>query len=619
MKGAILIVPACERGRGGGHLHRSVFIFRKLKEMRREVFFYIPVGLKDDVFERFGELLSGITVISSQEEINDLSLDFVIIDRFKTSSKEFAFWYSLSQNIPLIGLDEGGPSRNGFDFLIDLLPAISKVRPNLSAPSLLPLPKNRRLNDSKAKAGVIRVLISFGAEDSAGLGFSAAQAFARKNKSAHDNPKMDITLIAPNLKNINEEELPGVNITGKLADLKEHLAEYDLFITHFGLGAFEAVYAGTAVLLVSPTRYHKKLADNAGFYSLTRAGLAAQNINYKFIKARTKEIARRFGFDKDQKENIASFIGEINPILIRTCPLCNCNENNGGILNKYRIKEKANVIARFGEETYRRCNNCGLIYLSRLKPPIIEYEKDYFFDLYKKQYGKTYLEDFPNLKKVGHRRLMHIGDILDSSHDGQMPSILDIGCAYGPFLAAANEGGFSCFGIDPAEDAVRYVKEELGFNALQGFFPDVLAMDNFRNVNGFSGQFDVITLWYVIEHFTEPCNVLKEIKQLLKKGGVLAFSTPSFSGISGRKNLKLFLKNSPPDHFTIWNPRSCRRILKNYGFSISKMVVKGHHPERFPVFGHLVNPGRKGFLFSVLLLISRLFRLGDTFEVYAKK
>ena len=302
------------------------------------------------------------------------------------------------------------------------------------------------------------------------------------------------------------------------------------------------------------------------------------------------------------------------------CPLCKADRPISG---PGRRPDKD--IAAFPEKTYRRCPACGIIYLTRLDAPSVIYDKDYFFDSYKKQYGKTYLEDFPNLLEVGRRRLINVKTLLGDFSRKSLPAqagvrrLLDIGCAYGPFLAAAAEAGFSPAGIEPVEDAARYAREELGFACWQGFFPDALP-EEFRaqpNSETAPEPFDVISLWYVIEHFEEPGKMLNEISRLLKNGGVLAFSTPSFSGISGRKSLRSFLKNSPPDHYTVWSPGACKKILKQYGFELRKIVVTGHHPERFPLLGRFVKPGSEGPLYRLLLFISRLFHLGDTFEVYA--
>ena len=631
-----LLVPACEEGRGGGHLSRCLFLLRALEESEIETYIFIPEEYADSIFRRFRNFFEGTRngaaaplgagfyarLLSSKDEITRNEWDFIVLDRYKTPSDEFSFWASFA---PVIGIDEGGSCRTRFDFLIDLLPALGSPEANISAPGLLPLPRKRRLPDAPA-ATPPRILISFGAEDTAGLGFQTARAIAENAQysSAGKDNAPDITLIAPDFKPSEKKrrELAEVNIIGALANLKEHMAEYDLFITHFGIGAFEAVYARLPVLLVSPTDYHEKLSQNAGFLSLGVGAKAADRLrsarlNGDFLKAlagRGKKIAARFGLSGDQMEDMGSFLGSIAPRVPKACPIC----GEGAESPPQRERVRTPVLARFGEETYRRCKHCRMIYLSRLKPPPVTYDTDYFFDFYKKQYGKTYLEDFPSLKAVGRRRLATILRIagLDSADEGEdggelKPRLLDIGCAYGAFLAAAAECGFSPSGVDPVEDAVRYVREELRLSAWQGFFP--------TGVKAEDGPWDAVTMWYVIEHFHEPGKILQDIHRCLRAGGVLAFSTPSFSGASGRKNLRAFLKCSPPDHWTVWKPQSCRNVLRRYGFRLRKIVVTGHHPERFPFVGAFVRPEKKTWLYRILLLASRIFRLGDTFEVYAVK
>jgi 2-polyprenyl-3-methyl-5-hydroxy-6-metoxy-1,4-benzoquinol methylase len=248
-----------------------------------------------------------------------------------------------------------------------------------------------------------------------------------------------------------------------------------------------------------------------------------------------------------------------------------------------------------------------MIYMRCASPPAIEYETGYFFEFYKSQYGKTYLEDFPNLVRAGKKRLTVIKRLLK----GGCGRLLDIGCAYGPFLSAARDKGFSVQGIDPAGDAVRYVREELGIPAHESVFPDISL-----ELPEHAGSFDVITLWYVIEHFEDLRWVLVEINRLLTMRGVLAFSTPSFSGISGKKSPAAFLEKSPPDHRTIWRPHLCKRLLARYGFRLKKIRVTGHHPERVPLGSRLT---QGGLLWNLLLYISHIFRLGDTFECYVMK
>jgi 2-polyprenyl-3-methyl-5-hydroxy-6-metoxy-1,4-benzoquinol methylase len=240
--------------------------------------------------------------------------------------------------------------------------------------------------------------------------------------------------------------------------------------------------------------------------------------------------------------------------------------------------------------------------LERSVPPPVEYAENYFFADYKKQYGKTYLEDFPNLLAMARRRLANIADLRPAGR------LLDIGCAYGAFLQAATEAGFEAVGVDPAESAVRYVNDTLHIAAGVAFFPAVLFPP---------GSFDVVTLWYVIEHFQDPAGALRKIHDLLRPGGVLAFSTPSASGVSGCFARRSFLEHSPADHYTIWNPRTIKRTLRCAGFMVKRIVITGHHAERFPGLGK--HAPAHPLLCKALLFASRLFRLGDTFEVYAQR
>jgi len=534
----------------------------------------------------------------------------VILDRFQTQVDELERWQKLA---PVIGIDEGGKHRGSFDFLIDILPNCNKIAPNISDPSLLPLPKNKPRPPARVETDPLKILISFGMEDSAGLGPALAKRLV-------DHQNIEIILLKgklSNKKNYSSFLILNSSLKESIPNLKEHLTDYDLIITHYGLTSFEALYAGVPVLLASPTVYHQKLAKKAGFCTL---GIGKKNAVKKInnllkksdffssylndIEKHCAELAIKFNLDCEPKQSFAEFVNTIKPDVSRSCPVC------GAAL-------AGSVLARFPERSYLRCKCCGAISMNRINPTPIEYDKEYFFEQYQKQYGKTYIEDFPNLTAMAKRRLDIIKEQIAKSKEqrkGNSPqSLLDIGCAYGAFLAAAQEEGFSPQGIDPAEDAVRYVTQTLNIPAMQGYFPSPHSSFLIPH-----SSFEVVSLWYVIEHFRDCVLALSEIKKLLKPGGVLAFATPSFAGVSGRSSLKRFLENSPQDHWTVWSPSVCRKALGKAGFKVKKIVSSGHHPERFPFFGKYAH-NKKSLLYKLLMLISRIFALGDTFEVYARK
>lgn len=257
----------------------------------------------------------------------------------------------------------------------------------------------------------------------------------------------------------------------------------------------------------------------------------------------------------------------------------------------------------FPDRIFHKCLNCGIIYQELLGQSRIKYNRAYYFDDYKKQYGRTYLDDFESILKSCRSRASVISGLIRL----QDVNALDVGCAYGPGILALAELGAHVQGLDLSPEACFYVERTLGYQC-----PNC----SFEVFSSPSEEFSVITMWYVIEHFSNVDTILKKINNMLKTGGVFAFSTPSFSGITGRTNPERFYKLNPDDHYTIWYPKMVDDLLKRYGFRVVHVRNTGHHPERFPGFEQVKV---KGFSYYMLKCISKMFQLGDTFEVYTVK
>lgn len=608
----ILAVPACRPGLGGGHLIRCINLVNDLRALGKDAVLFIGDSAGNtSVRGILADRNFNSEWLADQSDIQSYNPDIIILDRFRTPVEEYLRWRKLGT---VIAIDEGGPCRKYLDFLIDILPGIYPAKPNIADPSLLPLPKEFRPKNADF-SNPTKVLISFGQEDPAGLGFAVANAIAQE--AAKTGKVLNINFLQGGLGKTDGEHgigIPGIRIIKTIANLSEHLGQYDLVITHFGLTAFEALYAGVPVLLLSPTLHHEKTARQAGFYSLGTgkgrakktaklllADDAAKRAFLSMLKNRCIALAKKHNVDHAPARSLADLVSGFEPDVSRNCPVC------GAVCDPMLPP-----LARFPRRTYRQCKYCGIINMDRLTPPPIEYGRDYFFDFYKKQYGKTYIEDFANLKAAGKQRLAVIKKTGAWENAGDkepyIPALLDIGCAYGPFLQAAKEEGFDPCGIDPAEDAVQYVTQTLGIQAFQGFFP--------CKTGEKEQKYDAVTLWYVIEHFRSCTEVLTQIQKILKPGGVLAFATPSFSGISGRSRKTRFLEQSPEDHWTVWSPASCKKALALTGFKVKKIKVTGHHPERFPLLGKYAK-NKKSPAGRILMAASKVFALGDTFEVYA--
>ncbi len=597
MSPRILLVPSAAKGNGSGHLVRCLALARELGEGASV---YAPEAKTSDAWSAaelalaYAREFAGVPLVSALRA--DHAWDLVVLDRRATSREELAFWARLG---PVCAIDEGGEARKAASYLVDVLPRARPLRrtrsgwdaPNLASLGFLDLPAHRRTPPLAFR----RVLISFGGEDPAGLAFRLARALV-----VHGFFRSEaLTIVSGALsRDSMPSDLEGVTRLGPVQDLKEHLAQYDLVFTQFGLTAFEAAFAGAGVILFNPSPYHRTLSRRAGFpeIGVLRPKLALLK---RYLDNPPETLKKTAAIAPKERRSLASLLASLARASVPRCPCCGRGDRR--------------VVYRDARKSYFRCASCGMLYLERfVSDRDNPYTETYFFEEYRRQYGRSYLEDWPALSAFASSRLNEIDAIARRSlgrSSGLV--ILDVGCAYGPFLHAARERGHEPYGLDVAEDAVRYVRKELGIPAVRGDFLDAQA------AAGFGAPFDVLCMWYVIEHFADLDRALANAAALLRPGGVLALATPSGEGVSARFDRAGFFERSPEDHFTIWEPSRVGGILKAYGFRVEKLKVTGHHPERFPLAARLPGGSKGRFAQAVFGPLSRLCGLGDTFEVYA--
>lgn len=94
--------------------------------------------------------------------------------------------------------------------------------------------------------------------------------------------------------------------------------------------------------------------------------------------------------------------------------------------------------------------------------------------------------------------------------------LLDIGTNTGLFVKLALDNGWNAVGLEPNKWAVEYAFKNYSIKLINKPFKKNVFAKN---------SFDIITMWDVIEHFTNPGGEIKKVFWYLKPGGVFAFST----------------------------------------------------------------------------------------------
>ena len=210
------------------------------------------------------------------------------------------------------------------------------------------------------------------------------------------------------------------------------------------------------------------------------------------------------------------------------------------------------------------CKRCGLIYLNPQpkEEDLLEFYSDFFstneesVSQWSRLMSKVYRETKRNIEK-------------------EYPSgkLLDMGCGLGLFLKLWNPQKWELFGIDISKKAVEYAKSK-GLNVKEGSLEKTDFSDDY---------FDVITMFYVLEHLPHPLKVLKEARRILKENGLLIIRVPQ--SISAERFLKFFgvRRNlfHPPMHLYDFSTEILREFLLKADFKrIETVIGRPTSPER---------------------------------------
>ena len=133
---------------------------------------------------------------------------------------------------------------------------------------------------------------------------------------------------------------------------------------------------------------------------------------------------------------------------------------------------------------------------------------------------------------------------------------LDIGCGQGTFLKMLKAHGWECHGTElSAESADR---------ASRSGIP--VSVGEIQNEQFPPGFFDLISFWQVLEHLREPWKSLQDLLPLLKKGGVVAISTPNVESLQAKVSKCQWFHLDAPRHLCLFSPKTLGRMMAPLGF-----------------------------------------------------
>lgn len=289
-------------------------------------------------------------------------------------------------------------------------------------------------------------------------------------------------------------------------------------------------------------------------------------------------------------------------------PCAVCGESNQEVVLLYHLPDY-DVLT---------CRRCGLVYVNQT----FETEKG---EGIPEGYDDIYLPAERSFLARFERNLESIEDLV-GGHRGK---ILDVGCGVGYFLRVARERGWAVAGIDLDQAAVDIARQH-GIDIHWETVEEMSFSDN---------EFDVVTLFCVIEHLPAPQTALERIWCVLKPGGLFVLETPTddfplkypirlLYRLSGGKITQViryfYSSRDTGGHIYRFSRKTITRILERTGFQVQK-ICAGENPP-FRLYLSKRNSGKTWlvkaanfFVFGLVFGLVTLTGLHSRMIVYARK
>ncbi len=154
-------------------------------------------------------------------------------------------------------------------------------------------------------------------------------------------------------------------------------------------------------------------------------------------------------------------------------------------------------------------------------------------------------------------------------------AILDVGCGRGLMLSELVRRGWRAVGVEMSDAASRHAREVLGLDVRVGD----LAGCKFP-----TASFDVVTLFHVLEHFSDPDAALAEARRVITPEGRLLVEVPNFGSLQSRLARGRGFHVDAPRHLFHFTRAALLQSLERAGFEPLRVAT---HSFEFGYYGML--------------------------------
>lgn len=222
------------------------------------------------------------------------------------------------------------------------------------------------------------------------------------------------------------------------------------------------------------------------------------------------------------------------------CPLC------GELRRPRQIAVQFEMIASVAE-----CNRCRIAF--QTPRPTLEASLHYMN--WRWSSSDAYVADNKKQLSRARQQLQYVESVAYAPG-----TLLDFGAGAGAFVKVARDAGWQANGVERSDAARSRARTKYDVELLS-------ELDN--------QQYDVITMWDVVEHLREPVKTLNMLYNNIKAGGLLFIETGNYESwmrLSHKKHWGLYLF----DHHFYFSPKSLENMLGKSGFSEFRLLNVNH-------------------------------------------
>ena len=143
----------------------------------------------------------------------------------------------------------------------------------------------------------------------------------------------------------------------------------------------------------------------------------------------------------------------------------------------------------------------------------------------------------------------------------QKGKLLDVGCGTGMFLNEAHKNGWIVNGIEP-DSGARQIAEEINKATIK---TEILS--SFQNE-----QFNIITMWHVLEHIHLLSETADWLKEKLSENGSLIIAVPNHESKDAEIYQAQWAAYDVPRHLYHFSQKSIKQLFEQKGFRLEKTL-----------------------------------------------